>query len=50
MRTIIELYIDWRIRRLALKLMLSERIIDADLVLQEAIKIYRSPLQPHEQF
>lgn len=44
----IELYINWRIRRLAIKLMLSERIIDADLVLQEAIKIYRRSLQPHE--
>lgn len=48
MKPIIELYIKWQIRRLAMKLMLSERIVDADLVLQEAIKIYRSPLQLHE--
>lgn len=44
MRKLWELYLEWKIRRLAVKLMLSGRILDGEFLLQELTKVYRSPL------
>lgn len=44
MRKLWDMYMDWKIRRLAVKLMLSGRILDADLLLAELTRVYHSPL------
>lgn len=46
MRKLWELYLEWKIRRLAVKLMLSGRVLDSELLLQELTRVYRSPLPP----
>lgn len=45
MRKLWELYLEWRIRRLAVKLMLSGGV-NSGYLLDEANRLYRCPLPP----
>lgn len=49
MKQLWELYLDWKIRRLAVKLMLSGRVIEAEFLLRELTLVYHSPLPADKQ-